>query len=594
MTVQNHVPSVNSDTVMMDVFHHICHDLRDHLSTPPPRTLEEMRNFEWRPPLYSHPYRVKAWAQIDGWCKRYIFEEDLLSDNELEAKTNEKFSQDQLRVGKTSFDNLDVATAEILRRVRVKIKQVLGVFNEEDLYPLCSFSKNSTVGYSGENCYLDIKIGPGSVLTGTPQEIEWFKSKILPFDLQLSSLNLKFEAISSLKQVNVPKSYKIKRPVRPNSLIGSFRSIGIGRLIVKRMLEKMKINLNFLQKRHRKLAKKASRLLHLVTADLSGASDSFTSALVNRCVPRSWYVALKLGHTAYYTIGSDDESVFYSPSFMAMGIGFTFPLQTLIFTTILHVLRDISTKKGTISVFGDDLIYPRRLHCAVVKILNRCGFELNHDKTFVEEPFRESCGGDYYDSVDVRPARPQGTSRVFRGELSIASFVYKVFNSLIRRWEEVELPSTFAFLRGLLSTSGAPVYVVPPHFPDESGLKDGTWVNKTVGEKLSTNRRTPFCFRRLIPCLGSVAKMRPVGSMDIYYWNKLKSSEIETDTPRFSKNITLSRDGLSFVDSAHDVLVWRKHKGKKVGQECRQQKWVAFTTKRGVVFTKPALVDVLP
>jgi hypothetical protein len=479
-----------------------------------------MREFEWRPPLYAHPYRVKAWAQLDGWCKRYIFEEDSLSDSELEAKTNEKFSQDQLRVGKTSFDNLDVATAEVLRRVRVKIKEVLGVFDEEDIYPLCTFSKNSTVGYSGERCYLDCKIGPGSVLTGTPQEIEWFKSKVLPFDLQLNSLGLKFEEISSLKQVNVPKSYKIKRPVRPNSLIGSFRSIGIGRLIVKRMLEKMKINLNYLQAHHRRLAKKASRLLNLVTADLSGASDSFTSALVNRCVPRDWYAALKLGRTPYYTLGNEGVEI-YSPSFMAMGIGFTFPLQTLIFTSILHVLRDISKKKGTISVFGDDLIYPRRLHCAVVKILNRCGFELNHDKTFVEEPFRESCGGDYYDGVDVRPARPQGASRVFRGELSIASFVYKVFNSLIRRWEEVELPTTFAFLRGLLSTSGAPVYVVPPHFPDESGLKDGTWVHRTIGEKPSTNRRKPFCFRRLIPCLGSTAKMRPVGTMDIYYWNKL-------------------------------------------------------------------------
>jgi hypothetical protein len=36
-------------------------------------------------------------------------------------------------------------------------------------------------------------------------------------------------------------------------------------------------------------------------------------------------------------------------------------------------------------------------------LLAICGFKTNHSKTFSDGPFRESCGADWYEGIDVRP-----------------------------------------------------------------------------------------------------------------------------------------------------------------------------------------------
>jgi hypothetical protein len=87
-----------------------------------------------------------------------------------------------------------------------------------------------------------------------------------------------------------------------------------------------------------------------------------------------------------------------------MGNGFTFELESLIFFAI----ASCSCDAGIVSVYGDDIIVPSQYATDVMKNLEMCGFSLNWDKSFIDGPFRESCGGDYFEGFDIRPVYVTG------------------------------------------------------------------------------------------------------------------------------------------------------------------------------------------
>lgn len=463
---------------------------------------------------YSSPYVVKCRHQINDFLKRYRFSDDQYTDDELNKLTDSKYLDQQKSLVHCRTFRSDI----VVRNARRICKQILGPYNEEDIYPHCRFSRNAVVGYPSTRRFLDCKIGPESTITGTAVEIEWFRKNYLPSDPILARAveGCSFSSISALAQVNVPKSYKIMRPVKPNTLIGSFRSYGLGKLIQSR-LACVGLDITKLQQIHRDLAKTASRRLHLATADLSSASDSFQPHLVNMLLPRKWYNALKLGRTPYYTLSSVKGQNLYSPSFMAMGIGFTFPVQTLLFYSLLLSLQQLTGLRGRISVYGDDLIYPVRLHPYVEILFHDLGFQLNKDKTFAEGLFRESCGGDFYDAVDVRPAMPQGVREVLKG-FSILEYLYRVSNALSARWGRVELPSTFEFIedliKGYASVLQSEIHWVPQYAPDGSGLH----VHQDVWYMLPGSP--------MVSCLFRPIKYHTVLKEDIYYWEVLQGNRV--------------------------------------------------------------------
>jgi hypothetical protein len=84
-----------------------------------------------------------------------------------------------------------------------------------------------------------------------------------------------------------------------------------------------------------------------------------------------------------------------------MGNGFCFPLETLIFASLAYAVG-VETGDRDFSVYGDDIIVRQRSALYLIEILNYCGFRVNKDKTFVFGPFKESCGADWFNGVDVR------------------------------------------------------------------------------------------------------------------------------------------------------------------------------------------------
>jgi len=162
------------------------------------------------------------------------------------------------------------------------------------------------------------------------------------------------------------------------------------------------------------------------TIDLSSASDSISTNLVKLLLPDDWFYLLSRLRSPSFKYKGVSHSY---EKFCSMGNGFCFPLQTLIFLSVCSACEG-----GRIAVdyraYGDDIIVRKSKFLAVSDLLGRCGFTLNKKKTFASGVFRESCGGDYWQGVDVRPAELES--------LSSLSEVF-VFHNLLRRSDMCEM-----------------------------------------------------------------------------------------------------------------------------------------------------------
>lgn len=149
---------------------------------------------------------------------------------------------------------------------------------------------------------------------------------------------------------------------------------------------------------HRSLAERGSRDGDLATIDLSNASDTIARRLVELLLPPAWFELLDALRSKTTEISG--KRVFLE-KFSSMGNGFTFELETLLFCAFAHAAGG---KIGVDSfVYGDDIIVPSDVAQRLIKILVFFGFTPNAKKTFLTGPFRESCGGDFFNGKAVRP-----------------------------------------------------------------------------------------------------------------------------------------------------------------------------------------------
>lgn len=417
--------------------------------------------------------QFKATYQIKSVFKRFRFSNDLYTNDQLETQAIQKFLENQERLKCLNVVDLPKYMEAIVVRARKIVASVLGPYDDEECRDLSQFGSRASVGVPlSKACEAERWVVP---ISGSLDQAMWFSEEIMRSELVYKYLDAQpagpngslFHIVQSLKLTLVPKTFKSLRVIMPNTTIGSYCSMGVGKMIRKR-LATIGLNMSSLQKRHRVLARVASRDNTYVTADLSMASDSITGALLKRLLPEDWFSVLTKLRIGKVQIGNSTTDM---ETFCTMGIGYTFPLQMLIFYSLLRAIDQyFFIDSSLISVYGDDLIYSKRLHFAVVDVFPRMGFLLNEDKSFPDGPFRESCGGDYYLGWDVRPFQPEGV------ELSVCektyeSFLYKSINGLLQRWSEEEIPLTLRFLGLELMTVTQSIKRVPAHFAEDSGVQ---------------------------------------------------------------------------------------------------------------------------
>lgn len=128
---------------------------------------------------------------------------------------------------------------------------------------------------------------------------------------------------------------------------------------------------------------------NIATIDLKNASDSISWELVQFLFPKGIVRALSRARSEM--ILGPDESYYILKKVSSMGNGFTFELMTLILTALCRTLDPTS------SVYGDDIIIANEHAYRLISALESVGFKVNLEKSFINSPFRESCGGNYHD-----------------------------------------------------------------------------------------------------------------------------------------------------------------------------------------------------
>ena len=197
----------------------------------------------------------------------------------------------------------------------------------------------------------------------------------------------------------VPKDgTKFRGCCKEASLAVAFQ-LDVGREMKKRLL-RINVDLQKGQAYHREIARFASIDQTFATIDMSNASDTVCRVLPKLTLRGDWWELLNSLRATHTRV---DKTWYRLEKFSSMGNGFTFELETVLFVTLARcVVRDEGGDPDLVSCYGDDLIVPSYHYKGVMAALRMFGFQPNMNKTFAEGPFRESCGGDFFDGVPVR------------------------------------------------------------------------------------------------------------------------------------------------------------------------------------------------
>lgn len=171
------------------------------------------------------------------------------------------------------------------------------------------------------------------------------------------------------------------------------------------------------QTRNQRLARWGSASGAVVTLDLKEASDRVSMTLVERLFPRDWVECLKACRSTSTRLPSGKVVNFHK--FAPMGSAVCFPIEAICFWAIAHaainskefLLKDLFSatpfglEANNLAVFGDDIIVPTEHSNAVVSALSSVALIVNLDKSYLNGPFRESCGKEYLLGEDVSIVR---------------------------------------------------------------------------------------------------------------------------------------------------------------------------------------------
>lgn len=191
----------------------------------------------------------------------------------------------------------------------------------------------------------------------------------------------------------VPKNYKTSRTIacEPEGNLPFQLAFDT---YAKRRLRRKGIDLSD-QFRNQRAAKLASVNNDYVTVDFEAASDTVSFNAVAWLFPCDWFKFLCAFRSPEYRgcFGSGKYQKFSS-----MGNGSTFAIETLIFAAACY-----ATGSRDFLVYGDDVIIGKEFFESYKRLTRFLGFTINASKTFCDGPFRESCGMDAFNGVDVTP-----------------------------------------------------------------------------------------------------------------------------------------------------------------------------------------------
>lgn len=401
---------------------------------------------------------------------------------DLDAVALKQFLQVEERMAYTNKNLLndchDVAAVPVLYRAQRKISRLLGKFSWDNVVPLVAITGGASTRLPRRQGSVGFKLRGKPHCTREAQQLcnlflysdqVYMRGLLEAGPVRPDSLTT---VVSQSRLCFVPKDTRKNRTIAIEPELNMMFQRGIGKLLKKKLL-RVGIDLSD-QTRNQSLAFHGSVMGNLATIDLEAASDSVSLEICRQLLPPDWMDAMELVRCK--TVELPDGSSHKLHKISSMGNGFTFELETLVFWALAKAVCDeIDCVDKTVAVYGDDIIVSTEAAARLIEVLRACGFRTNHEKTFVDGPFRESCGKHYFRGRDVTPFNV----KKLQGNVTDALFLTNSFrlwwHRLTGQWLSEKrlglrgshpvVPPSYGLRAGLIETS----FSMSPYKADENG-----------------------------------------------------------------------------------------------------------------------------
>lgn len=336
------------------------------------------------------------------------------------------------RAAESAFLESEVHCSDV--NARLKSNRALPYFERKAFSQLNNAVRrkiDSILGPVPDLDSLNFGFGPGSVVgvkrltsvrrkLSTEPTITIEAMKYLPMLRSISphwSQLLKPVLVQGGNYNSVPKNAKTDRSIIVEPMVNAYLQKGVGEYI-RNCMSRVGNDLSSNQVLNQQMARQGSIDGSIATIDIRNASDTISFELVREFLPYEWFCFLDDIRSQQVKFNG---SYIKLSKFSSMGNGFTFELESLIFYAIASTFNP-----SVLSVHGDDIVIDTNCAVGLIEALSWCGFNTNVDKTFIDGPFRESCGKDFLNGVLVRPC-------YLKSGLDILE-LFKFHNFFVRSW----------------------------------------------------------------------------------------------------------------------------------------------------------------
>lgn len=324
----------------------------------------------------------------------------------LQDQLNESSGQRRRRI--TAEDNLSSALTDdvklrITREARILLAKLFSSFDGYDISP---------------------RHGPGVVSTGErlSAKFHWTNvshriTDVYPFDAYFcaslghvcDSYN-RFDAVSTTdhpaKVLLVPKDSRGPRLISCEPVDFQWIQQGL-RQAIYRLVEHHELtqfNVFFTdQGPNQRGALLGSSSGKYATLDLKEASDRVSLSLVHLLFPSHVNTFLDASRSSSTVL--PDGTVLELQKFAPMGSALCFPIMALTIWSLLTAAAPDADTRESILVYGDDVIVPTAFAESAMAVLEAFGLRINRAKSCTQGFFRESCGVDAFEGINVTPVR---------------------------------------------------------------------------------------------------------------------------------------------------------------------------------------------
>jgi len=217
---------------------------------------------------------------------------------------------------------------------------------------------------------------------------------------------------ATAKVVLVPKDSRGPRLISCEPLEIQWIQQGLGRALMS-TIENHRLtrgHVNFTDQRiNRDLAKLGSKNQQWVTLDMKDASDLVSLELVKYLFSGHPKLLEALLATRSPSTRLPNGTVVRLKKFAPMGSALCFPVESLVFWALavsaIRLNSSYAESVRSVYVYGDDIIVRKKDYTILTQLFPVVGLKFNEAKCCTARFFRESCGCDAYDGIDVTPVR---------------------------------------------------------------------------------------------------------------------------------------------------------------------------------------------